>query len=137
MTLKWVLFDQYNNINFQRNYRLEINKALVQNPSANAKTLLEIANSNTGLNFDENGERRSDEYAAYCGIHNYDEKQYIYRTRKLLEDGQIPVDIKFFRHFDENAPGGIRTETFFHEYHEFWICAEKTNYAKFTNKNGI
>ena len=79
MTLKTLnyfikLFDQYNDINFQRSYRLETNKALAQNPSANAKTLMEIANSNTGLNFDQNGERSPDEYAAYCGIHNYDEK---------------------------------------------------------------
>ena len=33
-------------------------------------------------------------YAAYSGIHNYDEKQYIYRTRKLPEEGGIPEDIK-------------------------------------------
>ena len=97
------MFDQYINISFQRNYRLEINKALAQNPSANAKTLMEIADSNTGLNFDENGERRPDEYATYSGIHNYNEKQYIYRTRKLPEDGQIPEDIKFFRYKYKNA----------------------------------
>ena len=39
------------------NYRSEINKALIQNPSPTAKTLLEIADTNYGLNFDENGDQ--------------------------------------------------------------------------------
>ena len=104
------MFYTLNNIDFQRTDRLEINKALAQNPSATAKTLLEIADTNSGLNFDENGDRRPDEYAAYCGIHIYDEKQYIYRTRKLRV---IPEDIQIFRYFDSDAPGGIRTEIFF------------------------
>ena len=115
------MFYTLNKINFLRNYRSEINKALAQNPSAFAKTILEISDTNSGLNFDENGDRRPDEYAAYCGIHIYDERQYIYRTRKLRV---IPEDIQIFRYFDSDAPGGIRSEIFFHEFPEFWICAE-------------
>ena len=64
------MFYTLNNIDFQRTYRLEINKALAQNPSATTKTLLEIADTNSGLNFDENGDRRPDKYAAYWGIQN-------------------------------------------------------------------
>ena len=71
------MFDNWNKIYFERNYPLEINKVLAQNPPANAKTLLKFADSNSGLHFDENGEQRPDKYAAYCWIHNYDEKQYI------------------------------------------------------------
>ena len=66
--------------------------------------LLEIADTNSGLNFDENGDRRSDEFAAYCGIHNNDEKQYICRTRKVPEEVGIPEDIQIFR---RNALGSL------------------------------
>ena len=37
-------------------------------------------------------------------MHNYDDKQYIYRTRKLPEEGKILEDVEHFRDVDNLHP---------------------------------
>ena len=75
--------------------------------------IIENADSNSGLNFDENGERRPDEYAAYRAIHNYDKIQYIYHTRKLAAYREIPEDIKFLNKLKNMHKGNAETR-FYH-----------------------
>ena len=101
---------------------------LSQNPSADVKTVLDIVDSNSGVNFDSNGIRRPIEYLQSLGIDLQQEKYAIYQHRpKLPVENSIPVDIQVIRHIDENVEGGIREEIFFHEFPDFWICAEPTD----------
>ena len=109
---------------------------MAQKPSAIAKSLLEIADTNFGLNFDENGDRRPEEYAAYCGIHNDDEKQYIHRTRKLPEGG-CPKTYKFSAILTAMHPVEFVPKYFFTNFLNFGFVPKYMNYEKFICKSGI
>ena len=96
-----------------------------QNPSATAKTVLDIVNTNTGMNFDTDGIPRPIEYMHNLGINMQREIFAVYENRKTSDD-LIPADIQFIRHVDENEDDGIRKEKFIHEFQDFWICGEPT-----------
>ena len=57
---------------------------LSQNPSADVKTVLDIVDSNSGVNFDSNGIRRPIEYLQSLGIDLQQEKYAIYQHRPKL-----------------------------------------------------
>ena len=62
-----------------------------QNPSADVKTILDIVDSNTGVNFDSNGVRRSIECMQSFGI---DVQQEIFNIRYKESEYRIQKHIQ-------------------------------------------
>ena len=87
---------------FQRNYRSELTNVISQNPSATVQTALDIMDSTTGVNFDENGIRRPFEYMKNLGKDMQTESNaaYCHRPTKTADDS-IPADIQYIRQINE------------------------------------
>ena len=110
----------------KRNYREEIKKVLQQNPSSKRNDIIQIVNTNFNLIMDEQGQRQPIGLFSSLGINVENEKYFISRKRKINAEEEIPRDLAFIRHLDENMPNGERHEKFIHKFENMWIMTEPT-----------
>ena len=68
------------------------------------------------------------------GIDLVKEKAVIKRKRKQNSIEEIPKDLEFIRHLDDQMPNGLRIEKFIHKFENMWILCEPSELRSINNK---